>query len=234
MPIRSIYYSLGLSFLVCGFVGCADGPLGLARYNPVLRDEWKKDEAYGPTFHDRVAQLDEWRAGATSMSPDDQRDKVGQMTDMIRNEPNSLLVVRAVHAVAAFPGDDATAALRLATEHQQPEVRRAACQAWAKKNSPETIEVLAGVLGGDTDLDVRIDAARALSAYPDTRSVQALGLALDDTDPALQRRAVESLKQVTGKDLGENVTAWREYVASGQATPTATISLAERMRRLVY
>lgn len=233
MPIRLSLASLGLSFIVC-FLGCADGPLGLAPYNPVLRDEWKKDEAYGPTYHDRIAQLDKWRDEAAAMSPDDQRDKVGQLTDMIRNEQNSQLVVRAVLALSAFPGDDATAGLKLAAEHQQPEVRRAACLAWAKRNSPETVEVLSGILGGDTDLDVRIAAARALGAYPDARSIQALGLALDDTDPALQRRAVESLKQVTDKDLGENVSAWREYVASGQATPTETVSFAERMRRLIY
>ena len=33
---------LGPLLTLC--VGCADGPFGLARFNPMLRDEWKKDE----------------------------------------------------------------------------------------------------------------------------------------------------------------------------------------------
>jgi hypothetical protein len=64
----------------------------------------------------------------------------------------------------------------------------------------------------DGDLDVRIAAARELGKFEDRAAVQSLGAALDDPDPALQRRAVESLRRISGEDFGNSVPAWRQYV----------------------
>jgi hypothetical protein len=56
-----------------------------------------------------------------------------------------------------------------------------------------------------------------------------LGEALADTDPAMQYRAVLSLKQITGKDLGDDVHRWQQYV-KGELPEEP--SWAERIRRL--
>jgi hypothetical protein len=55
-------------------------------------------------------------------------------------------------------------------------------------------------------------------------------MALDDPDPALQRRAVESLRQVTGRDFGNDVVAWRTYVQGGEPARRRP-SLVEIWRR---
>ena len=47
----------------------------------------------------------------------------------------------------------------------------------------------------------------------------ALGEALADSDPAMQYRAVLSLKQTTGKDLGNSVERWQQYVKGEQPEP---------------
>ena len=47
-----------------------------------------------------------------------------------------------------------------------------------------------------------------------------LGEALADADPAMQYRAVLSLKKVTGKDLGNDVDRWQQYV-KGRSCPRA-------------
>jgi len=79
--------------------------------------------------------------------------------------------------------------------------------------------MLVGVLNGDIEHDVRMAAARALGQSHEQVAVMALGNALDDKDPAMQYRAVISLRQITGQDLGNDVNKWREYVKSGKLAP---------------
>ena len=110
-----------------------------------------------------------------------------------------------------------------------PRIRVAACQGWGQKTDPEAAEALATILGSDTDLDVRIAAAHALEKFRDPIAVRALGDALEANDPALQFRSVQSLKKVTGRDYGDSVPAWREFVESGQAKPAGETTVAERI-----
>jgi HEAT repeat protein len=110
----------------------------------------------------------------------------------------------------------------------ESEIRVACCEAWSKHPSPETTRILAETLSGDTDLDVRMAAAKALSTAGDKQAVAALGRALEDPDPGLQFCAVASLKQVTGKNLGNDVNAWHQ-LAQQPDPPVHTKALASRM-----
>ena len=60
----------------------------------------------------------------------------------------------------------------------------------------------------------------------------ALGEALADADPAMQYRAVLSLKQATGKDLGNSVDRWQQYV-KGEQPASRPRRWAERILQLV-
>ena len=79
--------------------------------------------------------------------------------------------------------------------------------------------MLADMLAHDRDKDVRMAAARGLGQSHEQIAKQALGAALDDNDPAMQHRAMVSLKTVTGKDLGNDVDKWRQYVKTGNVRP---------------
>jgi HEAT repeat protein len=69
---------------------------------------------------------------------------------------------------------------------------------------------------------VRLAAGRALGKLKDPEAVPALALALDDTNPAIQFRATQSLKAITGKDF-KTVKEWREYVhGEKEETPSLT------------
>ncbi|MFO0906662.1 MAG: HEAT repeat domain-containing protein [Pirellulales bacterium] len=230
-PIRQIVAGLGLLIVVGG---CAGGPFGLAKYNPVLVDEWKKDEKYGQTLPQRLEEMDRWEAEAAGMPKDRQLAVSQQLDGVIRQETNTILVTRAVKAQAAFPTEVALESLRFALSHPQSDVRIAACKGWGKRGGPDAPELLANVLGSDTDQDVRLAAAKELEHFRSPVAIQALGLALEDGNPALQYRCVTSLKEVTGKDYGEDVRAWREYVASGQAKPAPEASVAERFLKMLY
>ena len=87
------------------------------------------------------------------------------------------------------------------------------------------------VLSGDVDTDVRLAATRALGKSKEPVAVAALGRALEDSDPAIQYRAVLSLRGATGENLGNDVRRWRQYVAGQQPTPADAPSLAERVLR---
>ena len=70
----------------------------------------------------------------------------------------------------------------------------------------------------------------ALGQSHDQIAVIALGGALEDKDPAMQYRAVMSLRQVTGQGLGNDVNKWREYAKTSKLHPAKPEpSLAERI-----
>jgi HEAT repeat protein len=83
----------------------------------------------------------------------------------------------------------------------------------------------------DTDLDVRLRALKMLGELKDKEAIPVLARALEDGDPAVQYRAVASLKQVSGRDLGNDVNAWREWAADPEGDK-AEWSIAEGFRRL--
>lgn len=212
----------------CLFAGCAEGPFGLARYNPVLVDEWRKDEKFGPTLHQRLEEMRDWEGRAGSLGADQELMICAQLSELIRTDSNTLLITQAVRTLGAIDSAQSLDAIRFASTHPQPDVRVAACRAWGAKKSAEAGEMLANLLNSDTHLDVRLAAARELKGFPGQATIQALSVALDDSDPALQRRCAESLEAITGKSLGSDVKAWREYIASGQVKPAEPVSFADR------
>ena len=107
----------------------------------------------------------------------------------------------------------------------------AACEAWGKRNDAQAVSLLSEALRSDVDSDVRLAAAKALGETKNPAAVAALGEALSDSDPAMQYQAVLALKQSTGKDLGDNVERWQQYV-KGELPKDPTPSLADRVRRL--
>ena len=90
---------------------------------------------------------------------------------------------------------------------------------------------LANVLRVEKDIDVRLAATEALGKIKSPEAIQALVIALDDRDPALQYVGVQSMKSITGQDYGPDVQAWRTVATGGSPAPPETPSLAERLRR---
>ena len=132
-----------------------------------------------------------------------------------------------------YPSPPGDGILRAAVGDSDNDVRTAACEAWGKRNTSEAPLALAGVLNGDIDQDVRLAAARALGETHEQAAIAALANALEDKSVAMQWRAVLSLKQITGQDLGNNVNKWREYAKNNKLTPyQPPTSLAERLQHL--
>jgi HEAT repeat protein len=144
------------------------------------------------------------------------------LAQQIRKEPDSILRGEILRTLAAYGGPTATAVMHVAVKDTDADVRKLVCDLWGKRPDAEAAQVLADVLASDSDKDVRMAAARALGQCHDETSKRALGSLLSDTDPAMQHRAMVSLQSSTGKDLGNDVARWQQYVKTGEVRDDRT------------
>jgi hypothetical protein len=215
--------------------GCVDGPTaGLASYNPWITKDWKEDEKYAPTYHRKVAELTELRSRATTLSPEEQARYSTELAVEIQREKAVVMRTELVRTLSAFKTPQARTAIQLAATDADPYVRREACVALAKVPDAEALQVLSQTLANDTDVDVKLVAARELGKFRDPKAAQALATVVDDNNPAIQQTAMDSLRVVTGKDYGYSASAWREYMQGGTPTPPPGPSLAQQFRENLW
>lgn len=230
-----VAFALPTAIACLAALGCADGPIPeLRSLNPWVREQWEEDEKHGPTFYSRLDHLEELRSQAESMSPADRSRVAGELAAIYRDERSSPMRVEIVRALSAFPSAETLSAVQSAMTDADPQVRIAACKTLGAWNSPEALQALGTAVGSDTDVDVRIAAARALENFNDPAATQALAIALDDNDPALQTVAMSSLRQTTGKEYGNSVPAWREYLAGGNPMPPPPPSIASQLQEWLW
>ena len=154
-----------------------------------------------------------------------------ELAAMLRGEEDPMIRAELIRGLAPCQGPEVEQLLSAALKDPATEVRTTACEVWAERGGADAVRQLSEALGSDTDPDVRMAAARALGKTRDPAAVAALGRLLGDADPAMQYRAVESLRLVTGKDLGNDVGRWQQYVRGELPEAQQAPSLAERLRR---
>lgn len=211
--------------------GCADGPVPEMRYlNPWIREQWAEDEKHGPTFHTRVARLKDLRAQGPRLSPEERDRIASELAAILREERSNTMRMEIIRTLSAYPSPSSFAVVEAALADADPKVRVIACNTMGAWQTPEALAALSNVVGSDSDLDVRIAATRSLQNFNDPAATKALSIALDDNDPALQRVAMQSLRTTTGRDYGNSVPAWREYLAGGDPAPPPPVSIATRVQ----
>jgi len=206
---------------VGAFTGCAGGIAD--RWPSALSLGRAKPDAVGPHVQspgERMEALRELAERGPRMQPAEAEAVSRQLAAEIRSTEDSLVRAEILKTLARMPTVAAADVLVSGLEDPDSDVRVTACEAWGERGGPEAIRRLSEKVSSDTDIDVRLAAARALGETADPAAVAALGQALEDPNPAMQYRAVDSLRQVTGRDLGSNVNAWRAYV---QGDPPSTL-----------
>ena len=96
-------------------------------------------------------------------------------------------------------------------------VRTEACRSLGKLGKPEDATILMQIMTLDSDADCQIAAIEALGALKsvDPRTPSYLVQAMDENEnPAIRLAAVQTLRKLTGKNLGVKAEAWREYLAT--------------------
>ena len=228
--------AIAACLLASSLSGCADGPVPEMRtLNPWLRRQWADDEAYGPTYHRKVADLAALRSSAPSLAPENQERIAQELAGRLKDEPSAAMRLELTRALGELPTASAQAALAATLTDENAQVRAVACTALGRRQSGEALQALGGVVAGDADLDVRIAAARELGRFRDPAAAQALRAALDENDAALQGVAMQSLRGITGQTKYANsVPAWREYLDGGNPTPPPAPSIAQTLQKYWY
>ncbi len=210
-------------------LGCAKGPLWRTGYiAPWALKKWSEEERIAPTLFSRREDLRASVAAVKGGRPTD-RDHIAQkLAQMVDTEPVLLLRIEAVKLLGELDSPVAESSLLKASKDSNADVRLAAVHACGAKANPAALHVLQEVVGADTDIDVRLAATRELRNFRGPGAVQALALAIEDSDPALQVRAVDSLAVVTGQKFGGDIQAWRQFVKSELPTPSTEPSSTVR------
>jgi len=229
VPIR-LPAVLLTSILALSAAGCADFD-PVTSWNPFSRGSTDTLPGVTPPAERITALRELARKGANASEPEREQVAV-ELAGAIRVEEDPMIRAAIIRTLGEYPSEMAGRILRAAMEDSDPDVRVAACKAWGKRGDGEAVDVLGGVLRSDTDIDVRLAAAGALGKSKEPSAVQALEPAINDRDPAMQYRAVLSLRQITGKDFGNNVIRWQQYVRGEIPEPAKPISVADRIRRL--
>jgi HEAT repeat protein len=194
---------------------------------------WPFPERERTTYHTPAMRADAIGAFAmrsTGIDSPEQREITDQLARQIQVEPDPLVRQAVVHAIAKFRTPMAQQVLEAGLADADEMVRVACCQALGRRQDVIAVASLANSLRTDKDLDVRLAAAEALGKIKSPEAVQALVIALEDRDPALQYVGVQSMKSVTGKDYGPDVQAWRQFAAGVTPLPEKAPSVAERLR----
>ncbi|WP_145089317.1 HEAT repeat domain-containing protein [Anatilimnocola aggregata] len=202
----------------------------LRSLNPWVTKDWNADEAYAPTYHRKVQDLADLRNRAPSMTPEEHQRFSAEIVAELQKEEAVVMRTELVKTLATLPTEQSRAAIQMAANDADAYVRRQACLALAKNPDATSLQILGQVLANDNDTDVRLVAAKSLGQFRDPQATQALAVAIDDNNPALQHTAMDSLKSVTGKDYGYSASAWREYVQGGTPTPPPAPSLAQQFK----
>ena len=205
--------------MLCGLAslaaaGCAD--MELPSWVPFQGPASDKMAGVVPP-RERIEKLKKLSEAAATATPEQRQQVSEQLAASIRTEKDPLIRLEIIRTLGRYPGPAADAILKAALNDSDVHVRVVACEAWGKRNDAQAVSLLAEALRSDVDADVRLAAAKALGETKNPAAVAPLGEALSDSDPAMQYRAVLSLKQATGKDLGDSVQRWQQYVKGEQS-----------------
>jgi HEAT repeat protein len=214
-------------FVVCltALVGCQSVP---------WPDYWPFPDYEHTTYTTpkmRVDAVTEYGARSTGVDTPDQREITDQLARQIQIEPDPLVRQAVIHSIRDFRTPMAQQVLEAGLSDQDKTVRVACCEALGERGDAASVSCLATALKGDKDVDVRIAAAKALGGVKSPEAIQALTVALEDRDPALQYVGVQSMKSITGKDYGPDVQAWRQVAAGQTPAVQPAPSVASRLRK---
>lgn len=188
-------------------------------------------ERYGATADQRVKELAAAATAAKKAGAAEQEAFAKQLAEKMVVEHDPRVRCSILEAAAGFDTPSSAALCRGGLQDPDERVRMAACSAWVTKGGAEAVQLLANRYRTDSELDVRLRALRALGELGDKEAVPVLAKALEDSDPAVQYRAVAALKKVSGRDLGNDVNRWREWAADPEGS-SAEWTIAEGFRQL--
>ncbi len=215
------------TLVVASMLGCANGPLGEDKWvNPFEAVDTSYKAAYGLTPAEVAKEVRALADKVPDMSPDEQEKGAIELTARYEAEKDPILRRQMIYALGAFPDPFALAGLHAALQDTDRFVRAEACRAWGRRASDEAMQALATTIQVDESVDVRQVAISSMKRFQSPEAIRVLGDVLNERDPALQYLAMQSLKQASGKDLGNDARKWDDFIASNYPRESGNDSMS--------
>ncbi len=233
----------GLLLAVCVLASSGCGSLKMPTFPSVssympefLGGGAKEDESelvarYGPAPSTRIKQLAKLEETAASLPEHEQHRLGDELARQIQQETDPVVRKQVIQSMKNLRSPATDYILRAGLHGDKDVSVRVACaEALAQRGGESAVRELLAVVNHDKDIDVRLAAMRAIGDAGDPRVVPALAQAISPKeDPALQYRTAQVLGKLTGQSYGNDLVAWRQFVATGSAVPSKPApSLAER------
>ena len=190
--------------------------------------EAKSDKIPGlDSPHDRKIIIREKGTKGATASEEEREILVAQLVHEYQTSPDPNMRREAVDALAQIPHPQRDRFLQEILQDPNPFVRLSALESLSKTYSGDPGDLQALLINrmkSDSDKDVRLAAIRILGNMtpPDKlkgrvddrnrSTISELGNLLHDRVPAVRYAAMQSLRQITGLDLGNDITKWLQYI----------------------
>ena len=214
--------------------GCHDGPLyGLKVLNPYYSvKQWKADEAYGITDHNRRKELEKLVGSIRHLPKQRQAYWLRSLKQIMEHDESADMRRLAVQAAGQLNDATADEIVRVGLKDDNVKVRMFCCQTLGERTDPEATRMLAEAAGTATDQDVRMAAFAALGKHRGTIATDSLKIALEDRDPAIRQVAMQSLRTTTGKNYGDDPNVWIAAL-QGKEVQEQPTRIADRIEDLI-
>jgi hypothetical protein len=220
---------LSAALTLCA-AGCAEGMLWRTGHlAPWVRKTWEEEEKVATTLMTKKQHMSDAVAAVAGGPIASQSKMAEQLHQVIFRDPVVLLRLHAVDLLSELNCQESVDALRAAAKDRNLEIRVAAVKSLAHMPENQAIPILQDAIGSDTNGDVRLAATQSLGAFSSSQTLNALAMAIDDKDPALQVAAIESLEKVTGQRFGTDALAWKSYLGNQQLGANSQPVVAEQV-----
>ena len=197
-----------MAAILSASLGCQIWPFGV-----------EKDRTTMITPAMRTASIREFGPRGRKASGAEQQRICQQLASQIQTEPDPIVRKAIQETIAEFQDPLATAVLLAGLNDDDREVRVACCRKLGQRKEFGAVAPLRELMASDDDVDVRLAAVDALGAIGTTAAMQAIGPALTDREVAMQYAGVQALRLASGEKLGNQISAWQQYVEGlGPAT----------------
>lgn len=228
-PPTAKFLVLCLTLATAGGTGCATTQ-ERKWYDPFAL--FQKDEP-GPKIRTAADYIKDLKKladeQAPKMSPEEQERASTELARRLTEEDDTLIRAQILRTMAVLPTSTARAMLSAGLQDQDPDVRVACCEALAHRRGDDALQLLCETVNSDTNEDVRLAAARGLGKLGDQRGIPALAPLLDEENPAMRYRAIQSLEAISGRKY-DTLDEWRTFAQGGTVAEPA--GLASRLRKL--
>ncbi|MEQ8838515.1 MAG: HEAT repeat domain-containing protein, partial [Lacipirellulaceae bacterium] len=186
----------------------------------------------------RMAAIREIGPRASKVDAEQQKEYCEQLAIQIQTEPDPIVRRTIQETIAEFDQPLAEQVLLAGLNDDDLDVRRACCRKLGERGKPAAIEALGRIVAEAEEVDLKLAAVDALGKIKSPESVAALSKALENRDPAMQYAGVQALQQVSdesvSKELGNDVTAWRQYAQTKVGGTDASSIATQPTERKVY